>query len=233
MSARVGSGFLPDEETSRKGVVKCFCPVREFGFITAKDGTEHFFHASCVRFAYRGKVPRAGDEVCFLLSDGKDERPRARVWWYASALPLPVSAPASCTTVDQAFLDRFPFLAHMLATDALGLLPKKYPVEVHSLSSLDKLSEGSLRISFFPADLVYDMLIAVRRNGATIPIKASIKMGDGYEVRAPTIGEQLKEIRDLVAVVYGNAFNCLLMPKERERFTGPLPPIVIFTSSEV
>lgn len=233
MSAPVGSGFLPDEDVSQSGVVKCFFPQRKFGFIIAKDGKEYFFHASRVRFAYREKLPLAGDEVCFLLSEGKDERPYVETWWYASAPPLPVSEPVPHTTVDQAFLDRFPFLAHLLATDALGLLPKKYPVEVHPLSSLDRLSEESLRISFFPGDCVYDVLIAVRRNGAIVLIKASIKMGDGYEVRAPTIGEQLKEIRDLSAVVYANAFNCLLMPEERGRFTGPLPPIVIFTSSEV
>ena len=233
MSAPVGSGFLPDEESSQNGVVKCFFPQKKFGFITAKDEKEHFFHASRVRFAYRGRVPLAGDEVCFLLSEGKDERPYVETWWYASAPPLPVSAPIPRTTVDQAFLHRFPFLAYVLATDMLTLLPREYPVTVYPLSGLSKLSQCSLRISFFPDDPVYDVLIAVRRNGAIAPIKASIKMGDGYEVRAPTIGEQLKEIPDLSAVVYANAFNCLLMPEERERFTGPLPPIVIFTSSEV
>jgi CspA family cold shock protein len=53
------------------GVIKTVFPAKKYGFISAQGGKDIFFHVSALR-GVRFHELIAGDQVTFLLTEGKE-----------------------------------------------------------------------------------------------------------------------------------------------------------------
>jgi cold shock CspA family protein len=77
---------MPNDQITKTGIVRQYIETRGFGFITADDGADVFFHISAVGEQFG--EPTKGDRVTFVPGAGRDGRPRAN-----KVVVLPKSGP--------------------------------------------------------------------------------------------------------------------------------------------